>query len=408
MVHTRLTEARVGSALLLAVIVLGWTLVACQPVPTPPYPSVTPLPTEADAPTQAAAVQPAIPTATAEPSPTPIPTYGPTGFPADVNPLTGLRVDDPAVLNRRPLLIKVSNFPAVVRPQNGLSFADHVWEHVVEGFRYTRLTAVFYSQTPQSVGSVRSGRLPDLELVPMYQGIYFASGFSSNQHDPNGPPRMRELMRAADWFPRNFSADFGYGEPYAVRFSLKGVAYEHTLFAIPAELWKLAEEKGLNQRPVLEPGLAFSTAVPLDGIPTTSLIIDYPADGPKNEWRYDESSGCWLHWVDDVPLNDFLTNQQLAFENVVIVYAEHYEADFLEYQSGSSGLYSVGAVMQGEGNAVLLRDGQRFNVTWRRPNRDSMMQFFDAEGNVIPFKPGKTWFNLVATNIFPPEVTFAP
>jgi hypothetical protein len=399
---------RTGTVLLITAALL---LAACQTTAaTPPLPTVAqPSPTGTSAPAvPSATAAPATPTAAAGATPTLLASYGPTGFPDNVNPLTGLEVSDPAVLERRPLLIKVSNFPPVVRPQNGLSFADHVWEHVVEGFRYTRYTAVFYGQTPESVGSVRSGRLPDLELVPMYQGLYFASGFSSNQHDPGGPPRMRELMRAASWFPLNFSADFGYGSPYAERFTIEGVAYEHTLFAIPEQLWKLADEKGVNQRPTLEPGLAFSAAPPAGGIPTSQLIIDYPVDGPKNEWRYDATSGLWLHWSDDVPHNDFLTGEQLAFENVVIVYADHYESDFLEYQSGSSGLYGVGAVMQGEGAAVLLRDGQRFEMTWRRPAAGSMMQFFDTNGNVVPFKPGRTWFNLVATNIFPPEITLIP
>ena len=46
------------------------------------------------------------------PSPTPTPLYpvagyGPSNFPANVDPLTGLTVSDPALLQRRPMLIKV-------------------------------------------------------------------------------------------------------------------------------------------------------------------------------------------------------------------------------------------------------------------------------------------------------------
>ena len=43
----------------------------------------------------------------------------PGNFPADVNPLTGEQVEDPQVLQRRPIAIKVSNYPALVRPQAG-------------------------------------------------------------------------------------------------------------------------------------------------------------------------------------------------------------------------------------------------------------------------------------------------
>src|SRR5688500_17320512 len=146
----------------LFVFVIVMALAACAPPAAAPTPTATPRPTDA------ATVIPTATTPAATSTPAPTPTagpLGPSGFPADVNSLPGLQVD-PAALNRRPLLIKVSNYPEVVRPQTGLMQADHVWEHEVEGFNITRLTAVFWSNTPPHVGSVRSGRPPDLQLVP--------------------------------------------------------------------------------------------------------------------------------------------------------------------------------------------------------------------------------------------------
>ncbi len=58
---------------------------------------------------------------------------GPDNFPPGVNPLTGERVYNPAVLNRRPLAVKISNAPDTVRPQAGIGAADLVFEHYVEG-----------------------------------------------------------------------------------------------------------------------------------------------------------------------------------------------------------------------------------------------------------------------------------
>jgi hypothetical protein len=54
------------------------------------------------------------------PTETPLPTltstieavhYGPDRFPKDIDPFTGLKVDDPSILDRRPVMVKVSNFP---------------------------------------------------------------------------------------------------------------------------------------------------------------------------------------------------------------------------------------------------------------------------------------------------------
>lgn len=119
---------------------------ACQPA--------TPLPTAT--PTNTATITPGpSPTATVTPSPTPQPTATPLtlgplkeNFPAGVNPLSGLAVQDPSLLDIPALLISISHFPATARPQAGLSFAPIVYEFsITEGA--TRHLAVFYGQMPE-------------------------------------------------------------------------------------------------------------------------------------------------------------------------------------------------------------------------------------------------------------------
>src|SRR5262245_38861938 len=53
--------------------------------------------------------------------------------PTSLNPLTGLPPSDPALLDRRPLAIKVANYPRYIRPQSGLTLADNVFEYYIEG-----------------------------------------------------------------------------------------------------------------------------------------------------------------------------------------------------------------------------------------------------------------------------------
>ncbi len=395
--------------LLLTTFVLAVALGACQS----PQASSTPTATPPAIPTNVATLPSAV-TATpqpGDPSPTPVGPFGPSNFPADVNPLTGLVVTDPASLDHRPLLIKVSNEGPEVRPQSGLAFADHVWEYQMEGFAQTRFTAIIYSQSPERVGSVRSARLIDVEhLVDMYGGILVFSGASSNLADPPGsPPRIRELVLRAPWANRAYSEQMGDGPPMMVRIPgipRPEVAGWHTLFAVPTEVWKQADADGVNQRPSLD-GLAFDYNPPAGGAPTTEFIIDYPGSGPKHTWRYDPGSGRWLSFTSDQPDGDTLTpDQPLAFDNVVLIYAVHYEADFLEDDHVK--LKSVGIELLGEGKAVLMRDGQRYEVTWRRSEPSRMIQFFDTGGNVIAFKPGTVWFNTASITYFPPEVIFAP
>ena len=85
---------------------------------TPPGPTrtPTPLPTETFTPTST-------PTTTPTPTPTPI---GPFSYPEGINPLTGQLYPNEEARNRRNLIVKISNFPPIVRPQTNVNMADVV------------------------------------------------------------------------------------------------------------------------------------------------------------------------------------------------------------------------------------------------------------------------------------------
>ena len=71
----------------------------------------------------------------------------PISLPKGVNPLTGLSVEDPSLLQLPATLVSISHFPVEARPQAGLSFAPYVFEiYITEGA--TRFLATFYGQFP--------------------------------------------------------------------------------------------------------------------------------------------------------------------------------------------------------------------------------------------------------------------
>ena len=64
-----------------------------------------------------------------------------------VNPLTGLPVADPSLLQLPAVLVSISHFPVNARPQAGLSFAPYVFEiYITEGA--TRFLTAFYGEFP--------------------------------------------------------------------------------------------------------------------------------------------------------------------------------------------------------------------------------------------------------------------
>ncbi|MBN1260569.1 MAG: DUF3048 domain-containing protein [Anaerolineae bacterium] len=353
-----------------------------------PTATVTPTRTPPPAPTEIIVLPTATPTAT--PIPTEPPTAEPvmevTPYPPGVNPLTGLEVADPDMLNHSPLAIKISN-SAEVRPQAGLNSADLVFEHYAEG-GITRFTAVFYGTYPERVGSVRSGRLIDLEIPAMYGATFSYSGSSAG---------VKERYRTSDLFPeRIFSPDFGVGEPYFYRVPREGLAFEHTLFASPTDLRALAIERGVDQKPAFPKLMAFSEALPAlkDVVDATKINIDYRAAVCRAQWDYDAALGKWRRTTAGAVHSDILTGEQVAVSNVVVVFANHLETDILEDTWGG-GHMSIEIQVWGQGPVLIFRDGKMYQGYWQRAARDHMLTFIDGEGNFIPLKPGNTWFQMV-------------
>ena len=84
--------------------------------------------------------------------------HGPTNFPANVDPLTGLVVSNPGLLDRRPIAIKVNIVPrSSNRPPWGLSYADIVYDYY-HNDGYSRFHAIFYGSDAKLVGPIR---IPD-------------------------------------------------------------------------------------------------------------------------------------------------------------------------------------------------------------------------------------------------------
>jgi hypothetical protein len=341
--------------------------------------------TPAPAPTATLSV---LPTSTDIAGPTEIPTLiptltiegliGPDQFPENVNPLTGVVVANPANLARRPLAIKISNAPPFVRPQAGLNDADLVFEHLAEG-GFTRFTAVFYSHDVETVGSIRSARLIDLEIPLMYDAAFCYSGSAG---------LVRERFRNSTFFNRIVSPDFAHGGYFRVQDP--GKAVEHTLFTNTYNLHFILNERGQDTPPTFVTNMAFREEPLTQGEPAARLELWYEATNAT--WFY--SNGRYHRWTDGEKHLDVNTGQQLSFKNIVIIAAHHQETDILEDTAGT-GNYSIEIQIWGEGPVSIFRDGQRFNGRWRRDDPAHMLTFYDLDGNILPLAPGSTFFQIV-------------
>ena len=172
------------------------------------------------------------------------------------------------------------------------------------------------------------------------------------------------------------------------------------LLTVP-RLQELSEESLNPRQPVNYSGNLFSETIPQGGQPASAINVFYHAY-TQSAWQYDPISQSYLRWTDLadgtgtlIPATDRLTQRQMAFENVIVVFAEHHRFRHNQLEID----FSLGQ----RNFAYLFRDGQAFKIYWSTENRDwekttglvRPMHFLDTQGNLIPLHPGRAWIHIV-------------
>lgn len=348
-------------------------------------------PAPSDTPTTTPTLTPTLsPTRTPTETPTsqgPI-TYGPDpeDFPPGINPLTGRPACDSSLLKLPAVLVSITNFPPSARPQAGLSFSPIIFEiFISEGT--TRLLAVFYGECPHAifpdasgaladqVGPVRSGRLPYVHIRNLFQWSCLVYASATKE--------LRELLRGCKIVYGRDAGDI------------------NSAFFDVTDMKEIAQANVRPSQPFNYTGNLFSDALPSGGQPADLLNVYYSYLN-QARWTYDSHSGKYVRSENYpatpeqfTPATDRLTGQDLAFSNVIVMFAEHIVIEptiiDIDMRIGTSG------------DAYLLRDGQVFRIRWttvsgeyeqktglRRPIR-----FTDEAGNPIALKPGNTWVHVM-------------
>ncbi len=375
-------------------LLLTATLAACnsglfaqEPTAAPVIPTATALQPE-----------PATPTATLTPTevpPTPTPTpsypqtgYGPTNFPANVDPLTGLELDDPTILNRRPVMVKVQNLPRADRPHWGVSKADIVYEYYTE-YGTTRFAAIYYGQDAEQVAPIRSARHFDMNMIRGYKAMFiFGSAYEGVYNRLINSEFANRLMLEGTNTKDVISRYDPTGKNYEMADTSKVNAY--------------AEKMGINNEKQNLDGMFFQMQPPAGGSTATEVYVRF-SGAVYNRWDYDTNSGKYLRFSDAADalggtpetyeqLVDRATNEPIASDTVVMILVRHNEID------PRPNVEVLDASLLGTGQAYVLRDGKLYEATWSRPDENSVLTLLNADGSAFPFKPGQTWFEILAYN----------
>ena len=125
----------------------------------------------------------------------------------------------------------------------------------------------------------------------------------------------------------------------------------------------------------------------------------------QSAWQYDALSQSWWRFVDDAdpgtagvvhPEVDRLTNRQLQYENVIVLFAQHDVVSPTNLDIHLDGNLT--------GDAIVFRDGMRYDVRWstrlseedtRTGRRKPIRFLYTDEETPFPLKPGRTWILVV-------------
>jgi hypothetical protein len=332
------------------------------------------------------------------PTRTPLPnTIGPEGFDSNVNPLTGLVVDNLSLLNRRPIGIKINNYPRSNRPQWGLSLADIVYEFYHNN-DLTRFHAIFYGNDASMIGPIRSARLFDRFLVSVYESIFvFASA----------DERVLDILLSKDFTNRLVYTTYGGRCPPAPVCRYKPETYNYLISSTKA-IHEYAARTGIDDAKPYLYGMVFSPSIPLDGVEVTRLFIRYSYSAYLY-WEYDPGTEQYYRYQDNQDdfsgqgeayrlLKDRLTGEPITAKNVIVLVVSHEHRVYVPPQDGLPATEIVEIDFDGTGRAYALRDGMLYKLEWVRKVRDEQVHLIYPDGSRFPYKPGNTWFQVINEN----------
>lgn len=284
-----------------------------------------------------------------------------------VFPLTGEPLGDGDSADHAAVVVKISNNDAAARDAlQGLDEADVVFEERIEQ-EATRFASVFHSELPEEVGSVRSGRTSDVQIVANLNRPVFAfSGANDGVH--------AQLRRAEnDGLLVRASADFN--DPQFRR--IGSFSAPNNLVVDVAALQSKVEDA---EAPL--PIFDYSDNVISLGEASPGVRIDARTSA-SYVWSPDE--GGYLRFEGSDP---HVTREgaQITPQNVIVLTTT--------YVPSQVDQASVDAITVGSGPVVVYSGGFRVEGTWTRDFERDPYTLITADGAEIGLAPGQTWVSL--------------
>ena len=300
---------------------------------------------------------------------------------------------------RRALNVRIDNAPAA-RPHTGTAQADIIFETLVEA-GITRYEAIFHSQDPTKIGSIRSARLSDREVTPMVRGALAFSGATTEETKfiQEDAAAGRYIDLNANW-AASAAAYFRVTQDDAGNPRV-GPYNEYST----SNLLRDATNRAGGGDPVSIPSWGFLDSVHhidwaggfYGSVYAKNITIPYERNNAVH-YQYDSSTGTYARYQYDPNYGTFvrevdaLTNTPIAARNIVVIYTDVVTTSIVEDSLGSLG---VNMRTTGPGAVSIFRDGRRQDGTWSRATIFDPWTFTSSSGERILLSPGQTWVHMI-------------
>lgn len=302
--------------------------------------------------------------------------------------LTGLPTTLESI-TKRPVAIMINNEKKCL-PQIGISQASILFECNIEG-GVNRLIGIFEDfEDLEYVGPVRSSRPYFLDIAQMHDAVYVHAGGSPEAYADIKERHINNLDGVKDgtmwalgvfWDDPIKKKERGYEHSHMVNFDAiakaiikKEYRVDHNDNFKPSYSFK---ESSSDIDESLSPKKAYEIY-----IPHSSYI--------KASFEYNESDMKYYRFQHDRKHIDERTGEQLSFENVLVVFTDRRTYD--DY-----GRLEVN--ITGTGTGYYASRGEYIPITWKRADKDSIIEYFTKDGKPLYLNPGKTFISMASTGI---------
>ncbi len=287
--------------------------------------------------------------------------------------INGLPVDDPTLLDRRLLAVKIDNHPRA-NPQSGIDQADMVIELMVEGI--TRFLTFWHESDSDYLGPNRSGRPTDAAILAAF-------------------PEPTFVLSGAQAWVQNLIVSKGINmikETSEGTFRISSRSAPHNLYVDTNVLRETADARGYADDPPEGPLWQFGP-MPADARPASHVDIEFNTN--RVFWDWDETQGLWLRtaYGEESTVIDQEGNEaRIGVPVLIALYVEQYTA---RPSGGQSGTTLPSSHTTGQGRAFVFADGKVTEGTWERETEDEWFTLRTESGSTMSVPPGKSWMSLV-------------